>query len=67
MKKIINKEWLFAASIRATKTFFQTFIAAIGTAYIMQDVNWISVFSASFLAMILSYATSFAGLPEVKN
>lgn len=63
----MNKNWWKAAGIRAIKTFFQTFIASIGTAYVISDVNWIMVGSASALAAILSIGTSLAGLPEVEE
>lgn len=66
MKEIFTKRWFEAAAIRAIKTTSQAFIASIGTAAIMQDVNWPMVISASILAGILSFATSLAGLPEVK-
>ena len=60
-----NKEWLRAAGIRAIKTVAQTAVATIGTAAVMQDVNWMMVLSASILAGILSMLTSVAGIPEV--
>ena len=60
-----NKEWLRAAGIRALKTCAQTAVATIGTAAVMQDVNWMMVLSASILAGILSMLTSVAGIPEV--
>jgi len=63
----MNKNWWKAAGIRAIKTFFQTFVASIGTAYVISDVNWIMVGSASALAAILSIGTSLAGLPEVEE
>lgn len=62
-----TKTWLKAAGIRAVKTMAQTFVATIGTAAVLQDVNWIMVASASVLAGVLSIATSVAGLPEVKT
>ncbi len=62
-----NKEWWKAAGIRALKTVAQTAIATIGTAAMLQEVNWIVVGSASVLAGILSLLTSLAGLPEVDN
>ena len=67
MKEIFTKRWFEAAGIRAIKTMAQTFIATIGTAAVMQDVNWPLVISASILSAILSVATSLAGLPEVKT
>lgn len=65
--KIITKEWLRAAGIRALRTFAQTAIATIGTAAAIHEVNWIFVLSASALAALLSMLTSLAGLPEVKT
>ena len=61
-----TKKWLKAAGVRAVKTVAQTFVASVGTAAVIGDVNWAMVFSASVLAGILSVATSVAGLPEVK-
>ena len=57
--------WAKAAGIRAVKTCAQTFVATIGTAAVLQDVNWVMVASASVLAGVISLATSVAGLPEV--
>lgn len=59
------KKWLKAAGVRAVKTMAQSFVAMIGTAAVMQDVNWTMVVSATVLSGILSLATSVAGLPEV--
>ena len=64
---MVNKTWLKAAGIRAVKTVAQTAVATIGTAAVMDEVNWIMVGSASVLAGILSLLTSVAGLPEVKE
>ena len=61
------KAWLKAAGIRSVKTMAQAFVAMIGTAAVMQDVNWVQVVSATILAGILSIATSIAGLPEVNG
>ena len=61
------KKWWKAAAVRAIKTVAQTFIASIGTAAVLGDVNWVMVASASALAGVLSLATSVAGLPEVKE
>lgn len=66
-----NKEywinWVKKAGVRAIKTSAQTFVATVGTAAVLQDVNWIMVLSASVLAGILSLATSVAGIPEVST
>ncbi len=56
--------WIKAAGIRAVKTMAQTFVATIGTAAVMGDVNWQMVGSATVLSGILSVATSIAGIPE---
>ena len=61
-----TKQWIKAAAVRAIKTMAQTFVATIGTAAVMGDVNWQMVGSAAVLAGILSVATSVAGIPEVK-
>ena len=60
------KNWMKAAGIRAIKTVAQTAVATIGTAAVIDEVNWIMVASASVLAGILSLLTSVAGLPEVE-
>lgn len=57
--------WVKKAGVRAVKTVAQTFVATVGTAAVLQDVNWIMVLSASVLAGILSLATSVSGIPEV--
>lgn len=55
-----------ASLIRAIRTICQTAVAVIGTAFVLADVNWWAVISASLLAGILSILTSVAtGLPEV--
>lgn len=64
---MVNKTWLKAAGIRAVKTVAQTGVATIGTAMVLNDVNWITVLSASVLAGVLSLLTSVAGLPEVEG
>lgn len=61
------KKWLKCAGIRALKTFFQTFVATIGTSVVLSQVDWKMVLSASALSAILSIATSIAGLPEVQD
>lgn len=61
------KKWLKAAAIRAVRTMAQTAVATIGTAVVLDEVNWVAVVSATVLAGILSLLTSVAGLPEVKE
>lgn len=62
----MTKKWIKAAAVRAVKTVAQTAVATIGTAAVLDEVNWIMVGSAAVLAGILSLLTSVAGLPEVK-
>ncbi len=52
------KKWLQAAVVQAVKTVAQTAVATIGTAAVLDNVNWKMVFSASILAGILSMLTS---------
>lgn len=61
------KNWWKAALVRAIKTVAQTAAATIGTAAVLDEVNWIMVASASVLAGVLSLLTSVAGLPEVEQ
>lgn len=61
------KAWLKAAGIRAIKTAAQTAVATIGTAAVINQVNWLMVVSASALAGVLSILTSVAGIPEVET
>lgn len=59
------KEWFVAALIRAVRTIAQAAIAMIGTAVVLDEVNWLMVASAAILAGVLSMLTSIAGIPEV--
>jgi hypothetical protein len=65
-RRMLMKNWLKAAGIRAVKTVAQTAIATIGTSEVMGDVNWVMVASAASLAGILSLLMSVSGIPELK-
>lgn len=57
-----------SAIIRAIRTMAQTAVATIGTAAVIDEVDWMFVLSASLLAGILSILTAVAtGLPEVES
>ena len=63
-----TKEFWIAAVHRALWTFCETFLATIGSAALIEDVEWHHVLSASALAAIISVAKSIlTGLPEVKE
>lgn len=59
------KDWFIKAGIRAIKTIAQSALSVIGTSYVLDDVNWYVVISASVLAGIISMLMSIAGLPEL--
>ena len=61
----MNKQWMYAAGIRALTTFAQALIACIGTGAALLEVNWGYALSVALVAAILSILTSLAGLPEV--
>ena len=62
------KSFFKAALIRAVRTIAQSIIATIGTAAMLDAVDWRVVFSTSLLSGILSILTSIVtGLPEVQG
>lgn len=60
-----TKAFWRAAANRAVRTMAQTALAMVGTAALLQQVDWWAVISASVLAAVLSLLTSLGGLPEV--
>lgn len=60
-----NKNWWKAALVRALKTVAQTALATVGTAALLEQVNWLALASAAVLAGVLSLLTSLVGIPEV--
>jgi hypothetical protein len=67
MNYLTSKEWWEKATIRAIKTVCQTAVGVIGSSYVLADVDWKIVVSASAVAGIVSLLTSLAGLPEVEE
>ena len=61
------KSWMKAAGIRAIKTVAQALVAAIGSAAVLESVDWRVALSTAVLAGVLSLLTSVAGLPELAN
>ena len=59
-------KWLYAAGIRALKTFAQTAASLITVGATIGDINWGIVISSSAVAAIYSLCTSIGGLPEIK-
>lgn len=63
----MTKEFWKKAGIRAAWTMAETALATIGTAALLQEVNWAIVASASILSGIVSILKSIAvGLPELE-
>ena len=58
--------WKYAVT-RAIHTMAQTAVAVIGTAFVLADVDWKIVISASALSGIVSILKSIAvGVPEME-
>ena len=66
-KRIINKEWLRAAAVRALKTIAQTALSMISIGAAISEIKWGYVASVAFVSGIYSLLTSIAGLPEVEE
>ena len=62
------KEFLWAALIRAIRTFAQTAVSMIAVGAAFSEIQWLRVLSVSGVAFVLSILTSMAtGLPEVEK
>ena len=60
------KKFTQTASSRAIKTMAQTALGVISTSFLISDIDWRIVVSASVVAGIVSILTSIVtGLPEV--
>lgn len=61
-------KWSKAAGVRALRTVAQTAVALIGTATVIDAVDWEIVLSGSLLSGLLSLLTSVAtDLPELSG
>ena len=62
----MNRQWLYAAAVRALKTFCQTGLTMITVGQAITDIDWPGMLSISAVAAIASVFTSvITGLPEV--
>lgn len=59
------KQWALAALVRSAKTAAQAALAAIGSAVVIQDVDWRVLAGTVALSFAASWLTSLAGVPEV--
>lgn len=67
MNRLIDdfKELAYPMATRAIRTMAQTFLATVGTATMLSEVNWLAIFSTVVLAGICSCCTSIIlGMPE---
>ena len=63
---LFSRAFWAAAVVRAVRTMAQTAVATIGTAAVLDSVDWVHVLSASGLAGVLAVLTAVAtDLPEV--
>lgn len=67
VNKVNYKLWFKAAGVRALKTVAQTIAAMLSAAKFISEVSWELVLSAALLSGVYSFATSLAGIPEVKE
>lgn len=59
-----TKSWIRAASIRALKTFCESFASCITVGKLITDINWAESLSISIVATIYCLFTTVKGLPE---
>ena len=65
MNKQNWKVWLYAAGVRAVKTFAQTFASMITVGAAISELDWGYIASVATVSAVYSLVTSLAGLPEV--
>lgn len=58
-------KWWKAVLVRVVKTMAETALASIGTAVLLEQVNWLYVASATAMAGVITILLSLGGLPEV--
>lgn len=62
-----TKDWWVSSLTRTVRTMAQTAIGVIGGSFILSEVNWPVVLSASALSGLVCMLMAIAGLPEVDN
>lgn len=67
MDNLKSKKWWEKASVRAIKTGAQTLVVALTGVTLISEVSILHALSGVALSMVLSFATSLAGLPEVEK
>ncbi len=65
MSYLTSKKWWEKAGIRAVKTMAQSGVAVIGSATLIEAIDWRVVVSTIVVSGVLSILTSLGGLPEV--
>lgn len=63
--KNISLDWLYAALIRAIKTFAQAVLGMFTVGQAINEVNWGYIMSVALVSCFYSILTSLAGIPEV--
>lgn len=68
LKPSVNTiEWAKAAAVRAGKTAAQTALSMLTIGQAVTEINWVNVASVSAVAALISFLTSAAGIPEIKE
>ena len=68
MKHVNWEKWIWAALIRAVRTFAEAALAYIGTgAVVLGDVNWLAALSAGGFGFVTAMLLALTGLPEVEE
>ncbi len=65
MSYLTSKNWWEKAGIRSIKTMAQSGVAVIGSATLIEAIDWRVVISTIIVSGVLSILTSLGGLPEV--
>ena len=62
---IFTAEWWKAATVRALKTFAQAMLSVVTLGMAASEIDWRYALSVGLVAIVFSYLTSLAGLPEI--